>query len=122
MVGWGVYARDKNTSARLCAKNAGEAYARARCICGTLRYNCSSSSLSAKARNQYHRLYRAARERYFLYLLRKKTVHDRFAECTKRRKVIVDHVPRYHTKCGTFLATGDMGEESERMDWKCSHV
>ena len=23
MVGWGAYARDKNTSARLCAKNAG---------------------------------------------------------------------------------------------------
>ena len=26
--GGGAYARDKNTSARLCAKNAGEAYAR----------------------------------------------------------------------------------------------
>ena len=28
MVGGGAYARDKNTSARLCAKNAGGAYAR----------------------------------------------------------------------------------------------
>ena len=26
--GGGAYAQDKNTSARLCAKNAGEAYAR----------------------------------------------------------------------------------------------
>ena len=25
--GWGAYARDKNTSARVCTKNAGEAYA-----------------------------------------------------------------------------------------------
>ena len=25
---WGAYAQDKNTSARLCAKNAGGAYAR----------------------------------------------------------------------------------------------
>ena len=28
LLGWGAYARDKNTSARLCAKNAGGAYAR----------------------------------------------------------------------------------------------
>ena len=26
--GWGAYVQDKNTSARLCAKNAGGAYAR----------------------------------------------------------------------------------------------
>ena len=30
LLGWGAYARDKNTSARLCAKNAGGAYACAR--------------------------------------------------------------------------------------------
>ena len=28
LLGWGAYARDKNTSARLCAKKAGGAYAR----------------------------------------------------------------------------------------------
>ena len=28
LLGWGAYARDKNASARLCAKNAGGAYAR----------------------------------------------------------------------------------------------
>ena len=27
LLGWGAYARDKNTSARLCAKKAGGAYA-----------------------------------------------------------------------------------------------
>ena len=39
MVGGGAYARDKNTSAGLCAKNAGKAYDQGRGrICGTLRY------------------------------------------------------------------------------------
>ena len=28
LLGWGAYALDKNTSARLCAKKAGGAYAR----------------------------------------------------------------------------------------------
>ena len=37
--GGGAYARDKNTSVRLCAKNAGGADAREEYICGTLRYN-----------------------------------------------------------------------------------
>ena len=37
--GVGAYAQDKNTSARLCAKNAGGADAREEYICGTLRYN-----------------------------------------------------------------------------------
>ena len=37
--GGGAYTRDKNTSAVLCAKNAGGAYARGGGrICGTLRY------------------------------------------------------------------------------------
>ena len=43
--GWGqgAYVWDKNTSARLCSKNAGGAYVRGRggggvCICGTLQY------------------------------------------------------------------------------------
>ena len=31
--------RDKNTSARLCTKNAGGADAQEEYICGTLRYN-----------------------------------------------------------------------------------
>ena len=35
----GAYAWDKNTSARICAKNAGGAYARGGRICGTVRYN-----------------------------------------------------------------------------------
>ena len=39
LLGWGAYARDKNTSTRLCAKRQGglmcEAVGR---ICGTLRY------------------------------------------------------------------------------------
>ena len=33
LLAWGAYARDKNTSARLCAKKTGGR------ICGTLRYN-----------------------------------------------------------------------------------
>ena len=37
-LGWGAYARDKNTSARLCAKKAGEAYVPGGHICVTLRY------------------------------------------------------------------------------------
>ena len=35
--GGGAYVQDKNTSARLCAKNAGGAYAQGERICGTLR-------------------------------------------------------------------------------------
>ena len=34
----GAYARDKNTSVRVCAKNAGGAYVRGGRIRGTLRY------------------------------------------------------------------------------------
>ena len=37
--GEGAYVRDKNTSARLCTKNAGGADAQEEYICGTLRYN-----------------------------------------------------------------------------------
>ena len=39
--GGGAYARDKNTSVRVCAKNAGGAYAQGGGgrICGTLQYN-----------------------------------------------------------------------------------
>ena len=39
LLGWGAYARDKNTSARLCAKKAGgELMREGGRICGTLRY------------------------------------------------------------------------------------
>ena len=32
VLGWGAYARDKNTSAILCAKKAGGAYAQGGCV------------------------------------------------------------------------------------------
>ena len=39
LLGWGAYARDKNTSARLCAKKVGGGLMRnGGRICGTLRY------------------------------------------------------------------------------------
>ena len=40
-----AYVRDKNTSARLCTKNAGRAYVRGECICGTLRHLLGSQNV-----------------------------------------------------------------------------
>ena len=37
LLGWGAYARDKNTSARLCTKMAGGGGGGEERICGTLR-------------------------------------------------------------------------------------
>ena len=52
VLGWGAYARDKNTSAILCAKKAGGFYAQGGHICGTLRHvieicECDSLCLSS---------------------------------------------------------------------------
>ena len=38
LLGWGAYARDKNTSARLCAKNAGGVMREGGRICRLLQY------------------------------------------------------------------------------------
>ena len=44
--GGGAYTWDKNTSVRVCTKNAGGAYARGGGrICGTLRYMCDRCQL-----------------------------------------------------------------------------